>query len=126
MAKWASNLVLEYGVRYIRDNAIELRLISNYTLNDTYATVSSNTIVLVNTTPASYTISSQGNSVVLSTLANLSGQASVGYTSNGDLHVAFTNGIQVLWVTDETSNVAINVGNTIVFPQISYTVNQPT
>jgi hypothetical protein len=32
----------------------------------------------------------------------------------------------VLWVTDETSDQAITSGNTVNFPQLTYTSNQPT
>lgn len=44
-----------------------------------------------------------------------------------DLHIAFTDGsAKVLYVTDETSNQSISSGNTVNFPQLTYTSNQPT
>jgi uncharacterized heparinase superfamily protein len=49
------------------------------------------------------------------------------YRISDDLHFAFTDGsANVLWVTDETSNQAITSGNTVNFPQLTYTCNQPT
>lgn len=43
-----------------------------------------------------------------------------------DLHFAFTDGsATVLWVTDETTNQVITSGNTVSFPQLTYTANQP-
>lgn len=44
-----------------------------------------------------------------------------------DLHLALTDGsANVLWVTDETTNQVITNGNTVNFPQLTYTANQPT
>lgn len=49
------------------------------------------------------------------------------YKISDDLHFAFTDGsANVYWVTDETSNQAILAGNTINFPVLTYTSNQPT
>jgi ferric-dicitrate binding protein FerR (iron transport regulator) len=48
------------------------------------------------------------------------------YRISDDLHIAFTDGsAKVLWVTDETSNQAITSGNTVNFPQLAYTAQQP-
>ncbi len=56
--------------------------------------------------------------------------ATSGYRIADDLHIAFTDGTttatNVIWVTDETSNQPITSGNTINFPTITYTSNQPT
>ena len=49
------------------------------------------------------------------------------YRINTNLHIAFTDGsAKVLWVTDETSNVAVASGDTVNFPALVYTNNQPT
>lgn len=49
------------------------------------------------------------------------------YRISDDLHIAFTDGsAKVLWVTDETSNQQVTSGNTINFPQLTYTASQPT
>jgi hypothetical protein len=46
---------------------------------------------------------------------------------NEDLYVAFTDGAaNVLWVTDETSEQAVSVSDTINFPAFVYTQIQPT
>lgn len=49
------------------------------------------------------------------------------YKISDDLHFAFSDGsANVYWVTDESSNQAILAGNTINFPALTYTANQPT
>jgi hypothetical protein len=42
------------------------------------------------------------------------------------LHIAFTDGTtKLLLVTDETSDQVVTSGNTISFPNLTYTSNQP-
>jgi hypothetical protein len=49
------------------------------------------------------------------------------YRIDDDLHLAHTDGsAKVLWVTDETSNVAVASGATTNFSAVTYTNNQPT
>jgi hypothetical protein len=47
---------------------------------------------------------------------------------NGQDHeFVFTDGsARVLWVTDETAELANAIGDTIAFPTLVYTANQPT
>lgn len=53
--------------------------------------------------------------------------ATTTYRINTNLHIAFTDGsAKVLWVTDETSNVAVISGDTVNFPALLMTNVQPT
>lgn len=69
------------------------------------------------------------NTATVLTIATAWGVAPDGtstYRISDNLHIAFTDGTsKVLWVTDETSNQSITLGNTIVFPSLQYTSNQP-
>lgn len=49
------------------------------------------------------------------------------YKIMDDLHFAFTDGsAKVLYVTDESSKQVVTSGNTVTFPQLTYTSQQPT
>jgi hypothetical protein len=127
MAKWAHSDVLDGGLNAIKNGAVKQLLISAYTAGDSYATVTGNKLAEVVMAATDYTLSSSGSSRQLQTAAGKSATATATASGSPDLHFAFTDGSgKVLWVTDETSNQPITSGNTINFPQLTYTSNQPT
>lgn len=127
MAKWVRSGVLDDGLNDIKNTATKMYLISAYSAADSYATVIANALNAgVTMTGTDYTLGSSGNN---RTLTTASGKTDTATASSGapDLHIAFTNGSNaVIWVTDETSNQAITSGNTINFPSLLYTSQQPT
>ena len=128
MAKWVHADVLDGGLNAIKNAAVKQILLKAYTAGDSYATVATtNNIGEVAMVSGDYTISSNGNNRQLQTAAGKSATASAGSGASPDLHIAFTDGsAKVLWVTDETSNQVVTSGNTVNFPQLLYTNNQPT
>ena len=102
-------------------------LISAYTAGDSYATVTANKLAEVAMVSGDYTLANSGHNRTSTTAAGKSTSATATVGGTPDLHIAFTDGTaNVIWVTDETSNQPITSGNTINFPQIVYTSNQPT
>ena len=126
MAKWVHADVLDGGLSAIKTGASKMLLISAYAAADSYATVTGNQLAEVAMVSGDYTLSSSGSNRVLTTAAGKSATASAS-SATPNLHIAFTDGAsKVLWVTDETSDQAITSGNTVNFPQLTYTSNQPT
>lgn len=127
MAKWVHSDVLDNGLNGIKNAATHMLLIKAYTAGDSYATVIGNSIADATMIPSDYTLSSSGNNRLITTPAGKSATASAGSGVAPNLHIAFTDGsAKVLWVTDETSDQVITAGNTVNFPQLTYTSNQPT
>ena len=125
MAKWVRSGVLDNGLNDIKNTATRMLLISAYSAGDSYATVVANKLAEATMTGTDFVLSSSSSNRVLTTAAGKSATATAGGTP--DLHIAFTDGTSnVIWVTDETSNQPITSGNTINFPQLTYTSNQPT
>lgn len=126
MAKWVHSDVLDGGLSYIRNNATQLLLLKAYTAGDSYATVTGNAICTVTVSSGDFTLSGAANNPRVCTVAAKSGTASGSSGGSPDLHIAFTDGsAKVLWVTDETSDQVVTSGNTVGFPSITYTANQP-
>lgn len=127
MAKWVNSAVLDDGLNYIKSNATKMYLLDTYSAGDSYATVLSKALNAgVTMTSGDFVLSSSGSNRVLTSASGKSDTAT-GTVAAGDRHLAFTNGSNtVIWVTDETSNQAITSGNTINFPALTYTSNQPT
>lgn len=127
MAKQVHQDVLDGGLNAIKSSATKMLLISAYAAGDSYATVISNKLAETSMGSGDFTIATSGANRVLTTAASKSAIASATTTGTPDLHIAFTDGTgKVLWVTDETSNQGITSGNTVNFPQLTYTSNQPT
>lgn len=127
MAKWVRSGVLDNGLNDIKNNATKMILISAYSAGDSYATVVGNQLAEATMTSTDYVLASSGSNRTLTTAAGKSATATATAGGTPDLHIAFTDGTaNVIWVTDETSNQPITTGNTINFPQIVYTSNQPT
>ncbi len=127
MAKWVRSGVLDDGLNDIKNTATHMLLIKAYTLADSYATVVSNIVADATMTSGDYTLASSGSNRTLTTAAGKSATASAGSGATPDLHFAFTDGsANVIWVADETSDQVVTSGNTVNFPQLVYTSNQPT
>lgn len=127
MAKFVHSDVLDNGLNGIKNNAIRMLLISAYTAGDSYATVTGNKLAEVTMASTDFTLASSGNNRTLTTASGKSATATATASGTPDLHIAFTdNSSKVLWVTDETSNQPITSGNTVNFPSLVYTSNQPT
>jgi hypothetical protein len=127
MAKWVRSGVLDNGLNDIKNTATKMLLISAYTAGDSYATVVAAQLAEATMTSGDYTLASSGSNRTLTTASGKSGTATATASGTPDLHIAFTDGsANVIWVTDETTNQPITSGNTINFPQIVYTSNQPT
>lgn len=127
MAKWVRSGVLDNGLNDIKNTATRMILISAYSAGDSYATVQANKLAEATMTSTDFVLSNSGSNRVLTTAAGKSATATATAGGTPDLHIAFTDGsANVIWVTDETSNQPITTGNTINFPQITYTSNQPT
>lgn len=125
MAKWVHSDVLDDGLNEIKSNAIRLLVIDEYTAADSYATVVGNAVVTIVVDSADFVISSSGSDRVI-TAAAQSGTAT-GAAVGTTTHFAFTDGsARVLWVTDESSDLAIAIGNTVNTPALTYTSDQPT
>lgn len=125
MAKWVNSAVLDDGLNAIKTNATQMRLISAYAEGDSWATVNTNTLAQATMASGDYTLASSSSNRTLTTASGKSATASASAASP-DLHIAFTNGSTVYWVTDESTNQAITIGNTVNFPAIVYTSFQPT
>lgn len=127
MAKWAHQDVLDGGLNAIKNSVIRMMLISAYTAGDSYATVTGNKLAEVTMAATDFTISSSGNNRQCASASGKTATASAGATAGSNLHIAFTDGAsKVLFVTDETTDQAITIGNTVTFPAITYTNSQPT
>jgi hypothetical protein len=126
MAKWVHSDVLDGGLNAIKTGATKMMLIKAYTAADSYATVTGNKVAEVTMASGDYTLASSGNNRTLTT-ATKSATATAAATGTPNLHIAFTDGsAKVLWVTDETSDVTAAVSDTVNFPALVYTSNQPT
>lgn len=128
MAKFVHPDVLDLGINDIKVNANSLRLIKAYAANDSYATVTGNSIAAVAMATGDYTLGSSGNNRTLTTASGKSATASDNSGATPNLHLAFIDTVnsKVLWVTDETTDQVITSGNTVNFPSVVYTSNQPT
>lgn len=128
MAKFVHPDVLDLGINNIKVNANSLRLLKAYAANDSYATVTGNSIAAVAMASSDYTLGSSGNNRTLTTASGKSATASAGSGATPDLHLAYIDTVnsKVLWVTDETTDQVITSGNLVNFPSVVYTANQPT
>ena len=126
MAKFAHADVLDGGLNVIKNGAIRMLLVSSYTVLDTFATVTTNTLATVTLAATDLLISSSGAARVLTTAAGKSAVVSASAGGAPDLHIVFTDNLsRILWATDETSNQPITINNTVNFPSLTYTSNQP-
>jgi len=125
MAKWVHSDVLDGGLNTIKNGATKMILIKAYAAGDNYATVTGNAVATAPMTSADFALASAGSNRTLTSAAKSAVASAAGGT--GDHHIAFTDGTaKVLWVTDETGEAAVNPGDTVNFPSLTYNSNQPT
>jgi len=125
MSKFAHSDFLDGGLLAIKNGAIRMLLLKAYATGDSYATVVGNAVATINMTSADFTIATSGSNRVLTTAAK--SVSATAASDVGDAHIAFTNGVdKVMWVTDETGEAPLSSGDTVNFPALSYTSNQPT
>jgi hypothetical protein len=128
MAKWAHSDVLDNGIGLIKTTCNKLALISTYTANDSYAVVNGNILAEVTMTTTDFTLA--GASGAARTCTSASGKQDAAANASGggaSMHFAFVDTVlsKVLWVTEETSDQTITLGNPVNFPSLVYTSNQP-
>lgn len=129
MTKWVNSKVQDDGLNYIKNNCNKIALISTYAANDSYATVTSNLLAEATMTSSDFTLAgAAGAARTCTTAAGKQDSAANAGGGGANMHIAFlnTNGSEVLWVTDETSDQTITINNPITFPSLVYTSNQPT
>lgn len=119
--------VLDKGPNEIRANCNLMALISSYTPGDNYATVFGRILASVSVTATDFVFGSSGANRTLTGPAGKSATATAAATGTPDLAIAYldTATSRVLWVTDETSNVAVPLGYVVSFPTNVYQANQP-
>ena len=128
MAKWVASSVLDNGLNQIKNNATRMLLLNTYSAGQSYATITggSNVLASVVMKGTDFTLT-DGAASSRALITTAKSTTAVAASSTPDLHIAFTNGSNtVYWVTDESTNQAIGVGNTVNFPAITYTSSQPS
>ncbi len=122
MAVRVSDNVLDNGLLWIKNNCSRMVALKDYTLGDSYATVTAagNILASVAMSPTDLTITSSGSGRVIT---SASGKSDLSSDAAGIVtHIAFLDdsGADVLWVTEETSGLGIVAGNQSDFPSLSY------
>jgi len=124
MTRYVHTDVLDGGLNAIKTGATKMLLIDSYSFGDNYATVVGNKLAEVAMSSGDFTISSSGNNRVIATTSKTAVATAANPTP--DLHIAFTDGSsKVLWVADDVQSIAIDIGNTITFPSVTYVQRQP-
>jgi hypothetical protein len=128
MAKWVNTSVLDGGLNVVKNSATKMLLIKNYTAGDSYATVTGNSVAAATMASTDFTLAgTSARTLTTATKSATATGAALGTGNGQDHHIAFTDGsATVLWVTDETGEAANASGDTINFPSVVLTVNQPT
>ena len=95
---------------------------------DSYTTV--NGRILAETVMANADFTLAGADTAARTCTSASGKSDTSANATGGSatnHLAFLNvaGTSVLWVTEETSGQSVTIGNTVNFPSLVLTSNQP-
>lgn len=126
MAKYASQQFLDGGFTAFKANVNKMILLKAYTIGDSYTTVNTtNNICQVTVATGDFTLSGADTAARVMTTATKSATASASGTSNSIAFVDTVNSV-VYWVTSETSAQSVTSGNTVNFPSLTYTSNQPT
>lgn len=127
MAKWASAAFLDGGLDYLKANATHQLLIKAYAAADSYATVTGNACADATMVNGDFVKSASGSNRLLTIAAKAGISVTANSGASPNLHLAFTDGsANVIYVTDETTDQQVYSGNTVDFPALTYTVNQPT
>jgi hypothetical protein len=130
MPKQVAQSVLDAELNAIKNSATRVMLIKNYAAGDSYTTVTGNAVATATITSADFTLGSGTSNARTLTFGGKSATATSAALAAGngqDHHIAFTDGsATVLWVTDETAELANAINDTINIPSVVYTANQPT
>jgi len=129
MAKWVHQKFLDGGLDYLKANCNKIALISTYSASDSYATVTGNLLAEATMASGDFTLAGAAGAARTCTTAAGKQDAAANASGGGaSSHIAFLNTTlsEVLWVTDETSDQSVTIGNPITFPSLVYTSNQPT
>lgn len=127
IARHAHPDLLDNGCGFLKTTATRILLISAYLKNDPYLTVNGNKLAEATIASADFTLSSSGDNRVCTFGGKPGATATATVAAGADLAFAFVSADnRVLYVTDETSNMAVTSGNTINFPAMSYTSVYPT
>lgn len=120
--------LIDNGCAYLKATAARILLVSAYTKNDSYTTVLANRLAEATISSADFgALSSSGDDRVCPFNGKAGATATATVAAGSDLAFAFVAADnRVLYVTDETTNMAVTSGNTINFPALSYTSKYPT
>jgi hypothetical protein len=123
--KWAHADTLDNGPVHLKANTAKIVLIKAYAAGDSYVTVTGNQLAEAATVAGDFTLAANGSNRRLTSAAK-SGPATATVAAGLDLHFAFLSAdSRVLYVTDETTDMAVTSGNTINFPALQYNASQP-
>ena len=126
MAKFASSAVLRGGNSAIKSLCTKMLLVKNYTFGASYAAVQAAKLAEVTVANADFVQTTVGNNEQLALPTGKSAVATASSVSGDDLHFVFTDGLAVVhYVADETTDQVVTSGNTVNFPALLYTNNQP-
>lgn len=127
MAFYAHPDVLDNGPNYIKNNCNKMALLSSYTAGDTYSTVNSAILAEVAMTSTDFTNGSSGNDRTLTSAAGKQDTAANASGGGATAHFAFLDTVnsKVLWVTEETTDQTVTIGNPVTFPSLVYTAKAP-
>lgn len=101
-------------------------LISDYTQNDTWATVDGNILAEATITSGDFTGPTASGVDQQLTFSGKAGTATATDATPTDLHIALIDDSIVYAVTNETSDQPINSGNPVTFPAFYMQASQPT
>jgi hypothetical protein len=128
MSRYIHPDVLDNGLSEIVVNCDSMVAVIDYTLGDSYATISdsANIVGQVAMADADFTLSTPATTSNRRVTSDTKQDASA--NNEGDpTHVAWldTATSRILMVTDETKVETIGAGNPVNFPAVSYTIRQP-
>ena len=126
MPFFAHQDVLENGLAYLKSNTNQIRLISDYSFGDSFATVTSKVVAFVSPLPADLVIELIGNDRRFG-FGDFLVTASASTPAMFFLHVACvdTTTSKVLWVTECRENKQVLSGTQTIIPSAVYTAKQP-
>ncbi len=128
MAKYSHADFLDGGFTAFKANVNRMILLKAYTAGDNYTAVNTtNNICQVAVATGDFTLSGADIAARVMTSATKSATASASSGVAPNLHIAFVDTVtsKVYWVTDETSDQVVTIGNTVNFPALTYTSGQP-
>jgi len=129
MAKWVHADVLDNGLNYIKNNCDKVAAITTYIAGDVFATVmaTGNIVGEAAMTSTDFTVDDGTSSA--RKITTVAGKQDTSANNTADpTHFAFVDTVnsKVLWVTSENTTQTVTSGNTLTFPSLVHTSNQPT